>query len=313
VNPPPHDAVAPRIGPSERAVRIQSVLQAAGRLDGLRRRGDRLVGPCPLHGGDNPTAFSVDLRTNRWYCFTACGAGGDVVDLVRRLHHVGFRGAAAILAGLSAPGTLPLPVAGPGATEPFRPFRRALPLAPDSAFLRAKGISCATAARHEVGEYTGDGWLKGCVGLRLHDPAGAPVGYLGRALAPSPGPRWKIPPRLPKAHLIYNFHRVAALGPIPIAVTECPWGVLRLAQLGIPAVALLGVHLSDVQRELLARHPRVVLLLDGDTPGRLAAAHIHDSLVGVTEPLVVHLPDGLDPDDLDDPHLLRLVSHLFPS
>lgn len=310
MSPGPHDAAVPRIGPAERAVQIPSVLQAAGVLAGLRRRGDRLVGPCPIHGGDNPTAFSVDLRGNRWYCFTGCSTGGDVVDLVRRLHRVGFREAAAILGGIAAPA---VPVSSLPLVEPFRPFRRALPLNPDCQFLRDKAISPETAAHHNVGEYAGDGWLSGCVGVRLHDPAGSPLGYLGRALVPAQFGRWKLPPRLPKAHLLYNYHRAAAGTPTAVAVTECPWGVLRLAQLGIPAVALLGVHLSAAQRELLARHPRVVLVLDGDLAGREAVQRIRHELSALTQAVIVNLPDGRDPDDLDDPTLLALVSGLFPS
>jgi len=38
---------------------------------------------CPLHGGDNPSAFSV--RGERWTCFV-CNAGGDVIDLAAALH-----------------------------------------------------------------------------------------------------------------------------------------------------------------------------------------------------------------------------------
>lgn len=310
----PHDALVPRIGPRERAVPIPSVLQAAGVLAGLRRRGDRLVGPCPIHGGDSPTAFSVDLRLNRWYCFTGCSEGGDVVDLVRRLHRVGFREAAEILGGIAAPGAFALP-ASPAArpSEPFRAFSRSIPLNPDCAFLSAKGIWPATAAVHEVGAYTGDGWLAGCVGVRLHDPTGRPLGYLGRALVPTHFGRWKLPPRLPKAQILYNYHRASARSPPAIAVTECPWGVLRLAQLGIPAVALLGIHLSAMQGDLLARYPRVVLVLDADGPGQEAAQRIRSALAQRSDAIVVHLPAGQDPDDLDDPSLHALVSPLFPS
>jgi DNA primase len=315
MSPGPRDAAAPRIGPAERAVSIPSVLEAAGVLAGLRRRGDRLVGPCPIHGGDNPTAFSVDLRLNRWYCFTGCSAGGDVVELVRRLHRVGFREATAILGGISSPGATSLPashLARPA--EPFRPFTRSIPLDPDCAFLQAKGISPATAARHEVGAYAGDGWLKGCVGVRLHDPAGRPLGYLARALVPTTHTgRWKLPPRLPKAQILYNYHRISRVDPPVVAVTECPWGVLRLAQLGIPAVALLGVHLSGTQTDLLASHPRVVLLLDADDAGQQAAQRIQTTLAMRTHTDVVHLPAGQDPDDLDDASLLALMSPLFPS
>ena len=62
-------------------VPIAQVLAAHGLLDTLRPCGnDALTGPCPLHGGDNPTAFRVQLARGLWHCFTACG-GGDTVEL----------------------------------------------------------------------------------------------------------------------------------------------------------------------------------------------------------------------------------------
>ena len=42
----------------------------------LIQKGHRLIGPCPIHHGDNPQAFVMDLRLNLWYCFTQCQAGG---------------------------------------------------------------------------------------------------------------------------------------------------------------------------------------------------------------------------------------------
>lgn len=318
MSPDPHAAaVRPRIGPSERAVQIHSVLDAAGVLGKLRRRGDRLVGPCPLHGGDNATAFTVDLRLNRWYCFTNCSAGGDVVDLVRRLHRVGFPEAAAILRGLSS-SLPPIPAAAAGALQPrakteFRAFRRSLPLEPDSPFLRAKGITAATARAHEVGTYEEEGWLKDCIGVRLHDPAGAPLGYLGRALVPTTFGRWKVPPAFPKGRILYNYHRALQARMDAIAVTECPWGVLRLAQIGIPAVALLGLHLSDLQHDLLTRFLHIVLLLDGDPPGQCAANRLRETLRLTTTTTIARLPDGMDPDEVGDAVLEALLRPHFSS
>ncbi len=67
----------------KRRVSIEAVLNAEGLATSLKRRGQRLVGPCPVHGGDNPQAFVVDLARDLWYCFTRCQGGGDVVELVR--------------------------------------------------------------------------------------------------------------------------------------------------------------------------------------------------------------------------------------
>ena len=38
----------------KRRVSIETVLTAEGLAASLKRRGQRLVGPCPVHGGDNP-------------------------------------------------------------------------------------------------------------------------------------------------------------------------------------------------------------------------------------------------------------------
>lgn len=43
-----------------------------------KQRGRYWRGPCPIHGGDNPTAFSVDTETKGWTCFTHCGSGSAV-------------------------------------------------------------------------------------------------------------------------------------------------------------------------------------------------------------------------------------------
>lgn len=54
-------------------------------------RGPRLRSPCPLHGGDNPQALSVEVSTLRWTCHTGCKpdpgqstAGGGPIEWVMR-------------------------------------------------------------------------------------------------------------------------------------------------------------------------------------------------------------------------------------
>ncbi len=60
----------------------------------LRRSGNQYRGPCPLHGGDNPTAFVIydDPTHPRWRCFTRCTNPdrGDVVDFVQKWRGIPF-------------------------------------------------------------------------------------------------------------------------------------------------------------------------------------------------------------------------------
>jgi DNA primase len=88
---------------------------------------------------------------------------------------------------------------------------------------------------------------------------------------------------------------------------------MRLAQIGIPAVALLGIHLSRTQVQLLRQIPHIVLMLDGDQAGRSASRQIADTLSRHTRMQVhrIDLPPGLDPDDLDNSALSRRLSPLL--
>jgi DNA primase len=284
----------------KRAVSIGQVLADQGLLDRLRSRGPCWVGPCPLHGGDNPNAFVVHRERNLWRCFSVCRAGGDVVELARRLHDGSYRLAARYLSRLA--GSQASTDAPPSdivlAGRPFRPFTRPLPLDPQADFLAAKGIRAQTAMRFEVGAFRGRGMLAGCIAVRLHDPEGRPLGYAGRRLADLQRGKWVLPPRLPRSRILYGYHRLGAdRRRWGLVVVECPWGVLRLAQLGIPAVALLGTQLCEPQRALLAAVRRLILLLDADSAGRRAAIAIRERLPHAA---LVDLPDGHDPDDLSD-------------
>jgi DNA primase len=293
-------------------VMIAQLLAARGLLGTLRPRGHRLVGPCPVHGGDNPTAFVVDTHRNTWRCFTRCQRGGDLIELVRALDRVGYREAGLVLAQLAH---LPAPAepraAPPGRPPPFVPYTRRLHLEPDAPFLARKQISAATARRFEAGAYRGRrGFLARCIGVRLHDAGGRPLGYAGRRLDPDEAQRfgkWKFPPRLPKGRLLYGWHHLARARE-PLVLVECPWAVMRLAQLGVHAVALLGVHLSEPQRQLLSVADRIVLLLDGDPAGRDAASHLARRLAPTHDVNVVTLTDGCDPDDLSDEDLRRAIA-----
>lgn len=282
-------------------VSIEHVLAARGIH--LRRRGNRLVGPCPVHQGDNPTAFSVDRARGLWYCFSGCRRGGDVIELVRLLDGVTHREAASRLATMAP--LAPMEAVRSPSTRSFRPFERSLFLDANTPWLLAKGIHPITARAYECGAWHGTGMLTGCVAVRLHTPEGAALGYAGRRLVGAGG-KWVFPTAFPKNEVLYGHHRVDPTAS-ELVVVECPWGVMRLAQLGVPVVGLLGTSLSDRQAELLSRRQRVTLMMDGDPAGRRAANAAAGRLELTVDVRIVRLPAGKDPDDLADEELVRLV------
>ena len=92
---------------------IEDVVRASGVE--LRRAGHGLVGCCPFHDDATPS-LSVGGVPDRFTCF-GCGAHGDVIDFVQRLHGMTFVEAARSLTtgtgaptpSWAAPGPRPLP------------------------------------------------------------------------------------------------------------------------------------------------------------------------------------------------------------
>ncbi len=307
----------------KKQVPIGRVLQAYGLCTRLTHHRDQLVGPCPLHAGDNPTAFRVHLTRGIWNCFTACG-GGDTVDLICRIEKCTKAAAARILRHMIA--TKPVSMTpGPNPhqhgripTNSFRPFRRQIPLNPRTPFLQKnKGITVDTAIRFEAGLADPKSlFLQGTVAVRLHDMMGYPIGYCGRRLdsdAISRWGKWRFPTHFPKGQLLYNAHRALAARKRAIVLVECPWAAMRIAQAGIAGVvALLGTTISQTQLAWLATAPAVLLLMDADAPGRKAAKSIAQALNRKTTALIHELPSEKEPEDLSDTDLLSLIGKAIP-
>jgi DNA primase len=300
---------------------IAQVLAAYGLDSKLRRQNHSLYGPCPLHNGDNPTAFRVHLKRGLWHCFTACG-GGDTVDLIRHIQNCSFAEAAYHLRRLigyakpSSYSSVSSTLAFDKST--FFPFVYQIPLKPNVSFLQdVKKISVSTALHYETGTTKRSPFLQGTVAVRLHDLSGRPLGYCGRHIdqkAILSWGKWRFPKKFPKSNILYNAHRAVDVRKQGIIVVECPWAVMRLGQAGINnAVALLGINISPVQIAWLSETPKVLLLLDGDQPGKKATCAIAYTLRNKTNVFIHYLPEGMEPEDFTDNELACVVNKYFYS
>lgn len=98
---------------------------------------------------------------------------------------------------------------------------------------------------------------------------------------------------------LYNLHRLENAR--HIVIVEGFFSAMRLHQLGVPVVALMGTAISDEQVALLVRAgvKSALVLLDGDEPGCKASETVGVTLMQHMFSRVVHLPDGYSPDDAD--------------
>jgi DNA primase len=81
-----------------------------GRYVHLRRTGRRYNGYCPFHDDRRTPSLVVFPESERWWCFGACHAGGDVFDFVMKAEGISFPEAVRRLGGgLPSPRRFPSP------------------------------------------------------------------------------------------------------------------------------------------------------------------------------------------------------------
>jgi DNA primase len=272
----------------------------------LRRSGrDQYRGCCPIHGGKSREAFHANLSKNVFHCFS-CGAAGTVLDFVAAMDRCSLRAAALKLAcSIAEPVVLP---PAPACSQQLvtKKINSSSPLGftlrgvdTDHPYLAARGIETPTAVRFGVGFYRGSGMFAGRLVIPIHNERGGLVAYCGRTIDGSQ-PRYRFPSGFAKSEFVFNLHRAAAAGQQTAVVVEGFFDCLKVHQAGVPAVvALMGSELYEPQKSALLRHfQSIILMLDGDTAGRRATAAITAKLRPHAPVRVIHLADGVQPDQL---------------
>ena len=164
----------------KQSISMQQVLDRYGLLEKLRRSGESLTGPCPLHQGHNPTQFRVSLLKNCWICFGDCHGGGSILDFVARMEGITVREAGMQLqdwfnmrAGNGAQGgnskVIPHPAMQTRPSAPVRltnaPLRFALgPLDGAHPYLKERGLTAETITSFGIG-CCAHGLLRGWIAI----------------------------------------------------------------------------------------------------------------------------------------------------
>lgn len=101
------------------------------------------------------------------------------------------------------------------------------------------------------------------VTIPVHSPDGMEVGFVGRSVE---GKDFKNTPKLPKAKILFNLHRVKSSK--KVYVVESSFDAIRLDQCGFPAVATLGANVSNYQIDLLKKYfNNICVIADNDEAG----------------------------------------------
>jgi DNA primase len=289
-------------------ITMENVLQHYGVLDTFKRTGTRLSGPCPIHGGSNPTQFRVDTEKNLWNCFSECKHGGNVLDFIAKKENLSIHEAAIKACewfnipledvktnGHSAPELgehSPAPAAKPASAPASKPEDNA-PNPPlkfkleklDRAhpYFAERGLSQETIIDFGLGYFTGDkGLMIGRIVIPIHNVQGEVVAYAGRwpGDPPEGTPKYKLPTGFRKGQEVFNLDR-AIKEPTerPLVIVEGFFDAIRLHQHGYRnVVALMGSTMTAAQEELIRGNTndnsQVVVMFDEDEAGKAGRENI---------------------------------------
>ena len=270
----------------------------------LRGRGRVRQGVRPFHD-EAEGSFTVYGDSERFYCF-GCGAGGDVLDFIRRVENLSLPEAIARLDG--NPGLAPRAATRPAGTRRLQsaalaPRDPALLTAAGRfyagqlrrdtearVYLASRGVGPVAAARLGLGYAPGSGLREalesdGFSADRLQDcglfmERGAER-FTGMVVVPDvPGglARWLVgraidPDRTPRFQALPGPKPVLGLGRLGVAppwvvVAEGVFDWLALAGWGIPTGAALGTQGMERIAAALRGCPRIFLAFDADDAGR---------------------------------------------
>lgn len=313
------------------------------------QKGSQIRLLCPFHDDTDPslsitTTDTDQAKANTYHCF-GCGAKGSVIDFEAEISKVDLRAAAETVASVSGCDLAPRKTKKkaapqkrgerPGAAQAEKGARApADPPAPADAapadlpatnsplnFALNLDFGHEAVLRRldeEAAEFFGvgvanRGSMKDRICIPIHNADGELVAYAGRwpdEDTPDGEDKYRFPPRFNKLAELYNLHRLQPKTQ-HIVLVEGFFSAMRLHQLGVPVVALMGTAISEQQVTLLRRHgvKSVLVLLDGDEPGRKANEAVGLCLVRHLFARVVQMPDGTAPDDVDEQTLSGLLPY----
>lgn len=295
----------------------------------LKKSGRELRGRCPIHQGEGADTFHVSTEKNVFHCFS-CQAKGNILDLVAAMEKCSVRDAGLKLQqwfSLVIQGSGQQPAAPAAEKEPENDPQLAIeekagdrgePNKPlgfrlkgidyHHPYLAQRGVDVETAEYFGVGFFSGKGSMSGRVVIPIENERGELVAYAGRSIDGSE-PKYKLPAGFKKSQVLYNLARALEdVSTGAVVLVEGFFDCIKVVQAEHVCVALMGCSLSEDQEVQLVSHFRqVVIMLDGDEPGRKAAGEIAGRLARKMWVHVVDVPEGRQSDQLSTGELQALL------
>jgi DNA primase len=223
---------------------------------------------CPFHSNNRTPAGEIDKNTGVFFCFS-CHHVCDLVEFVMHVSGRKYFEAVRFIKSKEQQSSVLDAVSKKLVDVPeYTQYDQLL-----IKRLSTQALESPRAMRYFEGRLINESSVKkfslgysdkqDMVTIPVHSPDGMEVGFVGRSVE---GKDFKNTPRLPKAKILFNLHRVKTSK--KVYVVESSFDVIRLDQCGFPAVATLGANVSNYQIDLLKKYfNNICVIADNDEAG----------------------------------------------
>jgi len=286
---------------------------------------------CPIHNGDNPSAFLFNKRNKLWFCHSGDCGGGDIVSFVMKMEGLPFKQAIQRLAAIFNLDISNMDIIPPidlhiKETERWIKAMRSVHVKNELCeydLSKLGKLYKLNGYKHFTKETLEHFNVMFCkyaeikendTTIILNNRIIVPiyhnniiVGASGRATIDEKAKWVHIPYGIQTSQLLYNLDSV--IGEKTVIIVEGCTDVWNLYQNGYTnAVATFGAHLTKDQQQLLLKHfYNIILLRDNDKAGNIATQKEIFKLWATNNLYVGTLPESKDPGEATQEELNNAI------
>lgn len=255
--------------------------------------------PCPIHKGRDAN-FSISERDGLWNCFSVCGRGGSVIDLVAELEGITIAEAAKKL--VEDFQVAPIQTSAAVARATVSKIERYKQLQQQSPEIQLPECTTLETGYRGLSRETIEHWGLARTATGVLIPLLSTRGKLcSYAVRRNDGkPKYENAAGVSKCLPFGLWENSQAIINAGFAyVVEGQFDAIGLWNKGYKnVVALMGSSMTEQQAMLLLNvTSTLMLVMDGDEAGRLAATKIKKTWSTAFDIGIFNLPEGVDPDE----------------
>lgn len=292
----------------------------------VSEHGNTIRCSCPIHKGNNPTAFVMNTESKLWFCHTKCHVGGDIYDLVMQIEKIDFGASVLRIAEMlnADISDMTINLRTDKALQNTRKWIDTMrgivesntEVTPKLFDISMLGRLCAIKSYRQFDRETLEHFnIKFCIdNQRIVIPIYVNkqlIGVTMRRTKTHPAKWIHQPAGLLTRNILFNYDNITPCE--LVIVCEGVFDVMNYWVNGFTnVVATFGCHMTHAQMYMLLKaHHEIILSYDNDKAGIIGMRIALSMLKDKASVRIARLPDNSDPGMLNKEQLSNAINNAY--